>query len=235
MFTLQNTKQGLPQLFERNMEMMESHTSIAKFDLSLFASETEEGLLLTFEYNTDLFNAATIERMAGHFEHWLSEIVSHPKDSLTKLNMLPKAEYKRLLEEWNDTDVVDLREETIHTLFEEQVEKTPEAIAVVCEDEELTYRELDERSNQLAHYLHKRGVGCESLVGIGVTRSSEMIVGLLGIMKSGGAYVPIDPSYPESRLRYILADAHIEVLVTQEKLPQKMTLPESVDMICIDH
>ncbi|MDM5294858.1 amino acid adenylation domain-containing protein [Peribacillus simplex] len=234
MFTLQNTKQGLPQLFERNMEMMESHTSIAKFDLSLFASETEEGLLLTFEYNTDLFNAATIERMAGHFEHWLSEIVSHPKDSLTKLNMLPKAEYKRLLEEWNDTDVVDLREETIHTLFEEQVEKTPEAIAVVCEDEELTYRELDERSNQLAHYLHKRGVGCESLVGISVTRSSEMIVGLLGIMKSGGAYVPIDPSYPESRLRYILADAHIEVLVTQEKLPQKMTLPESVDMICID-
>ncbi|MGG3494414.1 amino acid adenylation domain-containing protein [Peribacillus simplex] len=234
MFTLQNTKQGLPQLFERNMEMMESHTSIAKFDLSLFASETEEGLLLTFEYNTDLFNAGTIERMAGHFEHWLSEIVSHPKDSLKKLNMLPKAEYKRLLEQWNDTDVVDLREETIHTLFEEQVEKTPEAIAVVCEDEELTYRELDERSNQLAHYLHKRGVGCESLVGISVTRSSEMIVGLLGIMKSGGAYVPIDPSYPESRLRYILADAHIEVLVTQEKLPQKMTLPESVDTICID-
>ncbi|MEH6979171.1 amino acid adenylation domain-containing protein, partial [Bacillus pseudomycoides] len=234
MFTLQNTKQELPQLSERNMELMESHTSVAKFDLSLFASETEEGLLLTFEYNTDLFNVATIERMAGHFEHWLYEIVSHPKDSLSKLNMLSKAEYKRLLEEWNDTGVVAIRESTIHTLFEEQVEKTPEAIAVVCEDEELTYQELNERSNQLAHYLQKRGVGCESLVGISVTRSSEMIVGLLGIMKAGGAYVPIDPAYPESRIRYILADAQIEVLVTQDKLQQKMTLPESVNMICID-
>ncbi|PDZ09110.1 non-ribosomal peptide synthetase [Bacillus pseudomycoides] len=234
MFTLQNMKQELPQLSERNMELMENHTSVAKFDLSLFASETEEGLLLTFEYNTDLFNAATIERMAGHFEHWLYEIVSHPKDSLSKLNMLSKAEYKRLLEEWNDTGVVAIRESTIHTLFEEQVEKTPEAIAVVCEDEELTYQELNERSNQLAHYLQKRDVGCESLVGISVTRSSEMIVGLLGIMKAGGAYVPIDPAYPESRIRYILADAQIEVLVTQDKLQQKMTLPESVNMICID-
>ncbi|MCM3538297.1 non-ribosomal peptide synthetase [Priestia endophytica] len=234
MFTLQNTKQELSQLSERNMELMESHTSVAKFDLSLFASETEEGLLLTFEYNTDLFNDTTIERMAAHFEHWLYQIVSHPKDSLSELNMLSKVEYKQLLEEWNETGIVDICESTIHTLFEEQVEKTPEAIAVVCEDEELTYQELNERSNQLAHYLQKRGVGCESLVGICVTRSSEMIVGLLGIMKAGGAYVPIDPAYPESRLQYILADAHIKVLVTQEKVQQKMILPKSVDVICID-
>lgn len=104
----------------------------------------------------------------------------------------------------------------------------------MCEDEELTYRELDERSNQLAHYLQKNGVACESLVGICVTRSSEMIVGLLGIMKAGGAYVPIDPAYPESRLQYILEDAQIKVLVTQEKLQQKMVITKSVAVICID-
>lgn len=123
MFTLQNTKQAFPQLSERNMELMESHASVAKFDLSLFASETEEGLSLTFEYNTDLFNDTTIERMASHFEHWLNQIVSHPKYLLSELNMLSKAEYKQLLEEWNESGVVDIQESTIHTLFEEQVKK----------------------------------------------------------------------------------------------------------------
>ncbi len=155
MFILQNTKQEFPQLSERQMELMESHASVAKFDLSLFVTETEEGLSLTFEYNTDLFDDTTIERMASHFEHWLNQIVSHPKCLLSELNMLSKVEYKQLLEEWNESAVIDIEECAIHTLFEEQVEKTPEAIAVVCEDEELTYRELDERSNQLAHYLQK--------------------------------------------------------------------------------
>ncbi|HCF52247.1 MAG TPA: non-ribosomal peptide synthetase, partial [Bacillus sp. (in: Bacteria)] len=234
MFTLQNTKQEFLQLSERQMELMKSHASVAKFDLSLFASETEEGLSLTFEYNTDLFNDTTIERMASHFKHWLNQIVSHPRCILSELNMLSKVEYKQLLEEWNESAVIDIEDSTIHTMFEEQVEKTPEAIAVVCEDEELTYRELDERSNQLAHYLQKNGVTCESLVGICVTRSSEMIVGLLGIMKAGGAYVPIDPAYPESRLQYILEDAQIKVLVTQEKLQQKMVIPTFVNVICID-
>ncbi len=156
MFTLQNAKQEFPQLSERQMELMESHASVAKFDLSLFVTETEEGLSLTFEYNTDLFDDTTIERMASHFEHWLNQIVSHPKGVLSELNMLSKVEYKQLLEEWNKSRVIDMEESTIHTMFEEQVKKTPEAIAVVCEDEELTYRELDERSNQLAHYLQKK-------------------------------------------------------------------------------
>ncbi|MDQ0418593.1 amino acid adenylation domain-containing protein [Croceifilum oryzae] len=234
MFTLQNTKQEFPLQSDRSMELMESHTSVSKFDLSLFASETADGLGLTFEYNTDLFNETTIERMAAHFEQWLVGIVAQPKDSLSKLNMLSEAEHKQLLVEWNDTSVEGLRGGTIHAWFEEQVAKTPEAIAVVCEKETLTYRELNERSNQLAHYLQKKGVGCESLVGISVSRSSEMVVGLLGIMKAGGAYVPIDPSYPESRLRYILSDARIEVLITEEALQQKMMLPESVEMVCID-
>ncbi|SFX81224.1 amino acid adenylation domain-containing protein [Thermoactinomyces sp. DSM 45891] len=234
MFTLQNTKQKFPQWPDRSMELIESHNSVAKFDLSLFASETDEGLQFTFEYNTDLFDATTIERMVGHFKQWLIEIVAQPKKLLSELNMLSKAEHKRLLVEWNDTSVEGLSAGTIYTWFEEQVTKTPEAIAVVCEEATLTYRELNERSNQLAHYLQKKGVGCESLVGISVSRSSEMVVGLLGIMKAGGAYVPIDPSYPESRLRYILADARIEVLVTEERLQQKMMLSESVDIICID-
>ncbi|MGR5864038.1 condensation domain-containing protein [Bacillus cereus] len=123
MFTLQNTKQEFLQLSERQMELMESHASVAKFDLSLFASETEEGLSLTFEYNTDLFNDTTIERMASHFKHWLNQIVSHPKCVLSELNMLSKVEYKQLLEEWNKSRVIDMEESTIHTMFEEQVKK----------------------------------------------------------------------------------------------------------------
>ncbi len=117
--------------------------------------------------------------------------------------------------------VIDIEESTIHTMFEEQVEKTPEAIAVVCEDEELTYQSWTNARISWHIILQKNGVRCESLVGICVTRSSEMIVGLLGIMKAGGAYVPIDPAYPESRLQYILEDAQIKVLVTQERVTTK--------------
>ena len=123
MFTLQNAKQEFPQLSERQMELMESHASVAKFDLSLFVTETEEGLSLTFEYNTDLFDDTTIERMASHFEHWLNQIVSHPKGVLSELNILSKVEYKQLLEEWNKSRVIDMEESTIHTMFEEQVKK----------------------------------------------------------------------------------------------------------------
>ena len=123
MFTLQNTKQEFLQLSERQMELMESYVSVAKFDLSLFASETEEGLSLTFEYNTDLFNDTTIKRMVNHFEHWLNQIASYPKCLLSELNMLSKVEYKQLLEEWNESAVIDIEDSTIHTMFEEQVEK----------------------------------------------------------------------------------------------------------------
>ncbi|MDP1419335.1 non-ribosomal peptide synthase/polyketide synthase [Peribacillus simplex] len=231
MFTLQNTKQGLPKLHGRSLEAMEIHASIAKFDLSLSAAEVEEGLVLSFVYKTDLFDVVTIRRMAEHFENWLNEIVEHPDKSLTKLTMLSEVE-QQLLEEWNDNAVAYPRESVIHKLFEDQVDRTPDTVAVVDENHQLTYRELNEKANQLAHYLQKCGIGTESLVGLCFQRSVEMIVGLMGIWKAGAAYVPLDSSYPESRLRYILEDTGIQVLVTNEAL--KGWIPEEVEAVCLD-
>ncbi|WP_257475544.1 AMP-binding protein [Bacillus sp. FDAARGOS_1420] len=206
--------------------------SIAKFDLSLTAYEVDEGLFVSFEYNKDLFDSSTIARMADHFENWLNEIAFHPDKSYTKLSMLSDTERKQLLEEWNDTDVVYGHESMIHELFEKQVARTPDAVAVVYEGGKLTYQELNEKSNQLAHYLQKRGIGPESLVGICIERSPDMIIGLFGILKAGGAYVPLDPSYPENRLRYILENSQIQVLLTKEALQD--WLPKDIQAICLD-
>ncbi|WP_144569749.1 non-ribosomal peptide synthetase, partial [Bacillus pseudomycoides] len=231
MFTLQNTQQELPELHGRSLEAMESHTSIAKFDLSLSAAEVEEGLFLCFNYKNDLFDVVTIRRMAEHFENWLKEIVEHPDKTLTKLTMLSELE-KQLMEEWNDNAVAYPRESVIHKLFEDQVNRTPDTVAVVDGNQQLTYRELNEKANQLAHYLQKCGIGTESLVGLCFQRSVEMIVGLMGILKAGAAYVPLDPSYPESRLRYILEDTGIQVLVTSEALVG--WIPEEIEAVCLD-
>ncbi|MFE4130544.1 non-ribosomal peptide synthase/polyketide synthase [Peribacillus sp. YIM B13482] len=232
MFTLQNIKQERLELSGRSLEMLESNISIAKFDLSLTAYEVEEDLHVTFEYNTDLFDSRTIASMAGHFENWLNEIVHHPDESYTNLTMLSDTEQKQLLEEWNDTDAVYAHESMIHELFEQQVARTPEAVAVVYEGGQLTYQELNEKANKMAHYLQKRDIGPESLVGICVERSPDMMIGLLGILKAGGAYVPLDPSYPENRLRYILKDSQIQVLLTKEAL--QGWLPDGIQAICLD-
>ncbi|MDQ0418594.1 amino acid adenylation domain-containing protein/non-ribosomal peptide synthase protein (TIGR01720 family) [Croceifilum oryzae] len=232
MLTLQNTKPERIELSGRSLEMIESSLSIAKFDLSLTAYEVEEGLFISFEYNTDLFDTSTITRMAGHFENWLSEIAQHPDESFTKLTMLSDIEKKQLMEEWNDTGVAYGHEYMIHELFEEQVARTPEAVAIVHEGGQLTYQELNEKANQVAHYLQKRGVGPESLVGICVERSPEMMIGLFGILKAGGAYVPLDPGYPEIRLRYILQNSQIEVILTKEALMS--WLPDDIQAICLD-
>ncbi|PFJ06741.1 non-ribosomal peptide synthetase, partial [Bacillus cereus] len=232
MFTLQNIKQERLDLPGRSIERVESNMSIAKFDLSLIAYEVEEGLFVSFEYNTDLFDGSTIARMADHFENWLNEIAYHPDESYTRLSMLSDTEQKHLLEEWNDTDVVYSHECMIHELFEQQVARTPDAVAVVYEGGKLTYQELNEKSNQLAHYLQKQGIGPESLVGICVERSPDIIIGLFGILKAGGAYVPLDPSYPENRLRYILENSQIQVLLTKEALQD--WLPKDIQAICLD-
>ncbi|TKI00830.1 amino acid adenylation domain-containing protein, partial [Bacillus wiedmannii] len=138
-----------------------------------------------------------------------------------------------LLEEWNHTQVNYSAEGMIHTIFEEQVKKTPEAIAAIYENEQITYKELEKRANQLAHYLQKHGVGPESLVGVYMERSLQMMIALLGILKSGAAYVPLDPTYPESRLRYILEDAGIEVLVTEEN-SESLFVSENIETICMN-
>jgi amino acid adenylation domain-containing protein len=168
-------------------------------------------------YNTDLFDAATINRMARHFELLLEGIVANPQQRLSELPLLTEAE-QRMLADWNETQREYPDEVCIHELFERQAARTPEAVAVVFNEERLSYRELNCRANQLAHYLRGVGVGPEVLVGILMERSVEMIVGLLGVLKAGGAYVPLDPQYPAERLSFMIEDAEAAVLITQESL-----------------
>ncbi|WP_165742232.1 non-ribosomal peptide synthetase [Candidatus Thiosymbion oneisti] len=188
-----------------------------QFDLSLELSEREKNFAGVFKYNTDLFDEATITRMAEHFRVLLEEILDNPKQTLSRLPLLIEAERQQLLA-WNRTETHYPQDKTIVDLFQEQVAKIPENIAVIFEDQQLSYRELNSRVNRLAHYLMGLGVGAETLVGICVERSLEMIIGLLGILKAGGAYVPLDPEYPEGRLQFMLEDSGIKVLLSQSSL-----------------
>jgi amino acid adenylation domain-containing protein len=175
-------------------------------------------LSLEIVYDSHRFDSATITRMLGHLQTLLEGIVANPEQRLEDLSLLTEAEQHQLLMEWNGTQTEYPHEKCIHQLFEAQVERTPDAVAVVFEDEQLTYRELNQRANQLAQRLQQLGVKPDVLVGICVERSLEMVVGLLGILKAGGAYVPLDPAYPQERLAFILEDAFVPVLLTQEKL-----------------
>jgi amino acid adenylation domain-containing protein len=184
-------------------------------------------------YSTDLFESATINRMLGHFQTLLEGIVANPEQRIADLPILSAAEHHQLLVEWNNTRADYPKEQCIHQLFEAQVKQTPDAIALVFEDKQLTYRELNIRSNQLAHYLQKQGIGAEVLVGLCVERSIEMVVGMLGILKAGGAYIPLDPNYPSERLSFMLEDAQVPVLLTQQRWVERLETHKS-QVICLD-
>jgi hypothetical protein len=223
MFVLENTPISGLELPDLTISSLNIDSSTAKFDLTLSMEDTEQGLVGSLEYNTDLFDATTISRMLGHFQTLLEGIVVNPEQRLSDLPLLTQPERQQLLVEWNDTQVDYPKDVCVHQLFEAQVEQTPEAVAVVFEDQQLTYGELNRRANQVAHHLRSLGVGPDTLVGICVERSLEMIVGFLGILKAGGAYVPLDPSYPQERLgfhakRCPSADT-VNPTATGEKLP----------------
>jgi amino acid adenylation domain-containing protein len=202
----------------------------ATLDLAMMIMETAASLSVSIRYNTDLFDPATVARMAGHFETVLSQFVAQPDAKLSALKenlaeadgrqatILSDAERRQLLVEWNDTQTDFPREKCIHQLFEEQVERTPDNVAVVFEERQLTYAQLNARANQLAHHLQALGVGPEAPVAICMERSLEMVVGLLGVLKGGGAYVPLDPAYPKERLAFMLEDTQARVLLTQQRL-----------------
>lgn len=202
----------LPGLQHRRT-MLDSGT--AKFDLTLFAIEESRGLSFTCEYNTDLFHADRIQRMLGHLEVLLEGIVENPDRRLSELPLLTKDERQQILVEWNDTQRDYPQNALLSQLFEAQVERTQTAIAVEYDSNRLSYDELNRRANQLAHYLQTQGVGPETLVGICMERSLEMVVGLLGILKAGAAYVPLDPAYPTERLAFMVEDAQVRVLLTR--------------------
>ena len=211
---------------------LDIQTDTAKLDLTLELDSRPEGIVGRFMYNTDLFEVATVSRMIEHFKTMLAGIVANPQQRVSQLPLLTEQERHQLLVEWNNTTKEYPFDKCIHQLFEEQVERSPDAIAVVFEDKQLTYRELNQRANCLAHHLKTLGVGPEVLVGICVERSLEMVVGLLGILKAGGAYVPLDPAYPKDRLSHMLS-SQVSVVLTSEKLVAQ--LPEhTARVVCLD-
>ncbi|HEY0605397.1 MAG TPA: amino acid adenylation domain-containing protein [Herpetosiphonaceae bacterium] len=212
------------QLGDLRLESIALEQQIAQFDLSVMLAESDGGLVGSWEYNLDLFDAATIERMARHFQTLLASIVARPSAAIDRLPLLTSAEAQQIVIDWNRSAAEYPPEATIHGLIEAHSERTPEAVAVVFEQQMLSYAELNARANQLAHYLRTQGIGPESLVALCVERSPEMIVGIIGILKAGAAYVPLDPTYPAERLQYMLSHSRAAMILTQEHLVAQ--LPE---------
>ena len=233
MFILQNTP--APSLEFAGLKLRPIHLDggTAKFDLTLDLAEGPEGLKGWLEYSSDLFEAETIERLVTNFQTLLGDVVQRPERSISELELLAPEERMQVIEDWNRTERVYEGAPCIHKLFEAQAARTPEQIAVVSEQETLSYEELNARANQLAHLLRRRGVGPEVLVGLMLERSTAMVVALLGVLKAGGAYVPLDSHYPAKRLSHMLKDSSVAMLLTQQSLMQ--LLPEDfVPVLCLD-
>ncbi|HVH67069.1 MAG TPA: amino acid adenylation domain-containing protein [Gemmatimonadales bacterium] len=215
----------------------ELETGTSKFDLTLLVSETERGLDGMIEYSTDLFDAETIRRLCGHYTTLLDAIVREPDQRVSRLPLLSEGERHQLLVDWNATTValpLSIAGKCLHELIEEQVRRTPDAMAVVAEGEALSYRELDGRATRLARHLQDRGVAPDVCVGLLVERSLDMVVGLLGILKAGAAYVPLDPAFPPERLGYMVTDSGMLVLVTHRGLEQTLAVRPPVT-VRLDH
>jgi amino acid adenylation domain-containing protein len=234
MFVLQTSQRGarafsLPGLEAKRLAI---EAEVAKFDLTLEISEREDGLRASFEYNTDLFDRSTIERMAGHFSSLLGAALACPDARVTSLSILSETELKQLAD-WNDTRRQDYPlEKPLHELIDEQVRRTADRVAVVFDEQSLTYGELDRRSNQLARALTKHHVRCGDLVAVYMERSVELVVALIAVLKAGAAYVPIDPEYPRDRIEFMLSDVKPTALISQRRLIQ--TLPSRTDVLCVD-
>ncbi len=198
---------------------------VSKFDLTLFVRESEQGLSAGLEYNTDLFDPATADRILSHFKTLTASIVANPQQSVSDLQFITPNEQNTLLHQWNDTRLDLPRPPQIQHFIEKYAVQTPEAVAVVDDTTQLTYRQLDRRANQLAHFLQKLGVGPNSPVGLALERSVDMVVAILGVLKAGGAYLPLDPAYPPDRLAFMLTDTQAPVLLTLQKLAD--SLPKS--------
>ncbi|HKH46871.1 MAG TPA: amino acid adenylation domain-containing protein, partial [Thermoanaerobaculia bacterium] len=215
LFVLQNTPAGAFRLPGLVLAPVETESAVAKFDLSLYLTETPAGIVGNLEHNTDLFDGGTAERLAARFAALLEGAVATPGRSIGDLPLLLPAERAELLAGWNDTAEAFPADLCVHDLVAAQAARTPDAVAVSCGGEELLYRELEERAGSLARQLRRLGVGPEVLVGLRTERSPALLVGLLGVLKAGGAYVPLDPTHPQERLEYILEDAGVRVLVTE--------------------
>lgn len=232
-FALQNTPRLQRDDCPITLEPLTTERTTAKCDLSLYIEDTAEGLDCEFEYSTDLFTEGTIARLAEQFRVLLESIVAHPQQRIGDLALLPTAEHRLVLEDWNTRAEAAPEPRCLEKLFEAQVQHSPDAIAVVYENIQLTYGALNQHANRLAHTLQAKGVGPDVLVGLCFERSPEMLIALLGVLKAGGAYVPLDPVYPQERLAFIIQDAHVRLIVTQEQLCERLPQNEP-EIFCLD-
>ena len=218
MFTSRDAAVPTPFQTEPGVSLLEMESSMEQFDLSVEFASSQHGLDVTFSYNPDLFDEVTVERMTGHFRVLLASAADNPGVKISRLPLLTEAERHQLLVEWNDTGVEYVTDVPLNQFIEEQVEKTPESVAVIYDSEQLTYRQLNNRANQLAHHLKRLEVGADVLVAVCMERSLELVTALLAVLKAGGAYVPLDPEYPKERLETMLRDAAPPVVLTQAHL-----------------
>ena len=233
MFVFLNEGQTLEEPESLAFSTLDVNYGTEKNDLTLQVSEQQNKLSGSLSYSTDLFDESTIERMTAHFQRILEAIVSDPEQLLRDVDLLRPDERRQMIAEWNATSRQFPENFSLHELFERQVQLTPDAAAVSFEDQELTYAELHRRTNQLAHYLHKAGVGPDTAVPIYLERSIDMIVALLGVLKAGGAYLPLETTHPKGRVQYVLNDAQARVILAQERTAR--LLPEhSARVICLD-
>ncbi len=217
MFTLQNTPGFADMVGSLAVERLRLKKESAKFDLSLDIFERPTGYELQLEFNTDLFLKETAERILSHIKTLIRSLLEDPSQRISGAKLLSDGELTQILDDWNSA-TVDVPPVCVHELIEEQAVKRPQAIAVVWNDESITYGELDHKANQLARYLIKNGVKPDQIVGVHLTKSIEMIIAVVAVMKAGGAYLPMDPNYPAERLQYMVSEADVKVLVTQEAL-----------------
>lgn len=233
MFVLQNAPVHTLELPGLSLTPVIADGGTTHFDLTLHIADTEQGLVATAAYNTDLFDADTITRMLGHFQTLLEAIAKNPDQHLSEISLLSVTERQQVLVEWNDIRRGYVPALCVSQLFEVQVARTPDAIAIVFEDEQLTYRELNARANRLAHRLQKLDIGPEVPVGVCLERSLEVVISLLGILKAGGVYLPLDPAHPKQRIDFMLNDSRAAVLLTQNSLIEGLQ-EHSARLICLD-
>uniref|UniRef100_UPI003A84A79F non-ribosomal peptide synthetase n=1 Tax=Bacillus thuringiensis TaxID=1428 RepID=UPI003A84A79F len=215
------------------MSTIDAKNYTAKLDISLFIIEKPSGLKIKIEYNTDLFNESTMVKMIDNLEFLLNGIVSEPERLISEFSIVNQTDRNIIIDEFNKTDRVCEGPNRIHTFFEQTARKFPENIAIELDDYKLSYRELNEKANQLAHYLKGKGMQKEQLIGISMERSVDMVIAILGVLKVGGAYVPLDPSYPQERLEYMLKDSNLDIVITQKHNVSKFN--KGIQTITIDN
>ncbi len=233
MFVMQNMPLEPLELPGLTFEPIQVETRTAKFDLSFIVAEAQDGLHMMVEYNTDLFYPATIQRIMDHFERMVQLAIQNPDQPISQLPLLTEEESQQILIDWNRTDTPFPDQITMHGWFEQVAAEHPDRIAVRYKDQELSYAELNQRASQLANYLIDQGVQVEDLIGICMTRSVEMIIAVLGSLKAGVAFIPLDPAYPKERLLYMIKDSNVTMVITQQAIAKELQ-PNGARLLCLD-